>query len=129
MAMDQKFFSLSATTPAYRGSQSMCSRPRSSGDKDKGEYQDKDNDKDKDEEKDKGDFNDKDNDKDKGKDKDKCDCNDKDKAHYQSKKPRSFSTNDSSAYKKLLLVHYPYFHHLHLAGPELKRRTLPQIPL
>ena len=103
MAMDQKFSSLSATTPASQGSQSMCSRPKSLGDKDKGEYKDID--------------------------KGKCDNNDKDKAHYQSKKPRSFSTNDSSAYEKLPLVHDPYFHHLHLAGPELKRRTLPQIPL
>ena len=79
-------------------------------------YKDKDNDKDKD----KCYYND--NDKDKG----KCYYNDKDKAHYQSKKPRSFSTNDNSAYEKLSFVHDPYFH---LAGPELKRRTLPQIPL
>ena len=106
MATDQKFSSLSATTLAFRGSQSMCFRPKSSGDKDKGEHKDKDNDKEK--------------------DKDKCYYNDKDKAHNQSKKPRSFSTNDNSAYEKLSFVHDPYFH---LAGPELKRRTLPQIPL
>ena len=89
MATDQKFSSLSATTPASQGSQSMCSRPKSLGDKGNGEYKNKDKYKDID--------------------------NDKDKAHYQSKKPRSFSTNDSSAYEKLPLVHDPYFHHLHLA--------------
>ena len=68
MATDQKFSSLSATTPASQGSQSMCSRPRSSGDKDKGEYKDKD------------------------KDKDKCDYNGKDKAHYKSKKTGRFQS-------------------------------------
>ena len=89
MATDQKFSSLSATTPAFRGSQSMCSRPRSSGDKGNSEYKSKDKYKDID--------------------------NDKDKAHYQAKKLRSFSTNDSSAYEKLPLVNASYFHHLHLA--------------
>ena len=53
MATDQKFSSLSATTLAFRGSQSMCFRPKSSGDKDKGEHKDKDNDKEKDKNKDK----------------------------------------------------------------------------
>ena len=54
MATDQKFSSLSATTLASRGSQSMCSRPKSLGDKGNGEYKNKDK------YKDKGDYKDKD---------------------------------------------------------------------
>ena len=61
MATDQKFSSLSATTLASQGSQLMCSRPKSLGDKGNGEYKNKDID------------------------------NDKDKAHYQSKKHVSFN--------------------------------------
>ena len=60
MATDQKFSSLSATTLASRGSQSMCSRPKSLGDKCNSEYKSKDKYKDID--------------------------NDKEKAHYQAKK-------------------------------------------
>ena len=52
MATDQKFSSLSATTPASQGSQSMCSRPKSLGDKGNGEYKNKDKYKDIDKDKD-----------------------------------------------------------------------------
>ena len=55
MATDQKFSSLSATTPASQGSQSMCSRPKSLGDKGNGEYKNKDKYKDIDKDKEKGD--------------------------------------------------------------------------
>ena len=65
----------------------------------------------------------------KTKDKDKGDYKDTDKPHYQSKKPRSFSTNYSSAYKKLPLVHKPYFHRSRTQKEDLAPDTFVKVSL